>query len=245
MATSPKVDADMRDHGSIFYNCNFYNCVSPFSPIDSKGEFKKHKKNHDDQAMPKFEDNQDLLFAAGHERDADDSDDGINGVIHGDAEPPDAEPVPENPHGSQTVQILMDVTIKLMSGTGITAEEATRVAAAAGATCELDVLRRLTVLRSVPTTPIDFHSTYQQPFGGAPGDPATAHGVPGNHAAAVLGVFNSDSGNGDQLGHHAAALAALVTGAGPAFPSPSFAVNAPDGHSGMFGGLVADLDVSG
>ena len=156
--------------------------------------------------MPKFEDNDDLFLAAGYQPDdVGDANAGHNGINHRVSDHPALEPAPENPDCFRIVEIMMEVKIKLMTGTSITEDEARRAAASAGATCECDVLRRLSVLRSFPTTPTDFHSTYHQAFGGPLGDLATAHGVPGDPAAAVLVAFISDRGNCDQLRHHARA----------------------------------------
>jgi hypothetical protein len=164
MAMPPRPDACQRNkhehRNNCYHNCNFYNGSGP-SSSESNGEFKKRKKNEDVAATVK-------TFAAGYEPDDsdddhdEDDDDGNHGVVEQSV----SHQIPEIPYGCQAVEVFM--TLRLVTSFEITQNEVNSAAAAAAASFRADVGRRMTVLRSIPTTPTNCCTTEQKPFGDVP-----------------------------------------------------------------------------
>jgi hypothetical protein len=163
---------------NCYHNCNFYNGCGP-SPSQSNGEFKK-RKIEDVTARANLPSADYQPYEPDDHHD-DDGDDGNMGVCEQSV----AHPFSEIPDGCQTVEVSM--TLRLVTSIDITHNEVNSAAAAAAAPFKADVLRRLSVMRSIPTTP-------ETAFGGrttlAPGTP---FGIPSIRTTFVPGTLTSDS----------------------------------------------------
>jgi hypothetical protein len=160
----PRPDACQRNkhehRNNCYHNCNFYNGSGP-SSSESNGEFKKRKKNEDVAATVK-------TFAADYEPDDSDDDHDDEDGNHGVVEQSVSHQIPEMPYSCKAVEVFM--TLRLVTSFDITQNPVNIASAAAAASFRADVGRRMTVLRSIPTTPTNCCTTEQKPSGDVPGN---------------------------------------------------------------------------